>query len=609
MAVGASTWSRAALNVGLVSFGLFVVSVASIPYFLRLAWDPWLETWRLPGRTLLLALFQLSPVALLWLALISGLSTWKKRSHHSTAACTLSGTVILAFLLLDSANTVLTERHLLERGEARFLFLEGRLAASTFVTPWLAVAGTLVALSLSLVATWLVGRSNSRAMPLLKLAIVLLAFAVPIDLLALANRSGNEREIYVAAVRSSPFWWIGDFASTRATDRAAGASQWRLPGIRPLRRLSAPATASHRSWHSAPRLFSEPQVVIVLMLDGWRFQSFSAEDTRELWQLVAARGEMLTSHYTSYVGTDRSVYSLFYERHPFFASQDLRIRPREAPLIQSLRRHRYSFHAFQTDPHSYRFLADIYKGFQSVTLGPGDAASPTNDAAMLSAMEQLVRERDPAERLFVFALLHSTHYPFNAERLGSPIVNYTRAVRSLDGLVSTFLKKVAALDLSWLAIVTADHGTELGECMRFGYTLANARTLHVPLVILGSEDAQALRERARRLSHRLTTHQDLGTIIFGPDAALEEQRLSRSEMNVAMQGGAFGVDAPLVVHDSNLRAARVQLGDGTVSAACFSLESCLAAEEEVPCDAETRQKLSMSLCRFQGVECGSMAVR
>lgn len=609
MAVGASSWSRIALSIGPISFGLFVVSLASFPYFLRLAWDPWLETWRLPGRTLLLALLQLSPVALLWLALISGLPTRRKSSRHSTAARALSGTAVLAFLLLDSANTVLTERHLLERGEATFLFLEGGLAASTFLTPWLAVAGTLVGLSLSLVVTWLIDRSNSRGMPLplLKLAIVVLALLVPVNFLALTNRSGNQREIYMAAVRSSPLWWIGDFVASRATDRAVAVSQWRLPGIRPLRQLWAPASASNR-WHSAPRLFAEPQVVIVLMLDGWRFQSFSVEDNRELWQLAAARGETLPSHYTSYVGTDRSVYSLFYETHPFFASQDLRIRPRQAPLIESLRRHGYSFHAFQTDPHSYRFLADIYKGFQSVTLGPGDDASPANDAAMLAAMEQLVRKRGPAERLFVFGLLHSTHYPFNGERLGSSIVNYKRAVRSLDVLISTFLKKVAALDLSWLAIVTADHGTELGECIRFGYTLANARTLHVPLVILGSADAQPVRARARRLGYRLTTHHDLGTIIFAPDPALDEQMLSSPEMNVALQGGAFGVDAPLVVHDSNL-AARVQLGDGTVSAACFALESCLAAEEGVPCDAETRQKVSMSLCRLQGVECGSMNVR
>jgi hypothetical protein len=547
------------------AYGL--VALGFIGHLIRISRDPWTHVWRMPGRSLFLLLVQALPLAFMYLVAWALLGRWISRPAPRLIARWVLGSAVLAFCVFDGTYASYADRHLLEAGQLSFLFREGAFWASGVLSIRLLAA---MALLLSAIAWLLVSRIPDVPRPVPYLAVLgSVVFVLVVDLAALLSVSGARRDLYAFAISGNPLHGLSSFARDLALGARPGV-RTEVRGLVPLRELVRPGLPQAPS-----RAFVEPRLILIVLLDGFRADFLTPDRAPAISRLAAERGVILEDYYTSYTGTDRSVYSLLFSRHPFFADQTFKMGTRPvARWIGLLRRRGYKAEAFQSNPETYRFLPLVYQSFDAVHYGTANTDPIGSDAAIIRSLETRILQMKPEDRLFAFVLLHSTHFPYKGERLGSPTDNYTAAVRYLDEQAGAFLRRLSDRGESFLAFVGGDHGTLLGECGKAGYSAMHSYTLHPAMAAIGSPDTAPALERLREMRQSMVLPQSLLPLVLDPSPWPPRPKSPEMQWNLAVSAGVAGLDAPMTAHNSAGDAMRVELGRGAAIWQCGRLDDC-----------------------------------
>ena len=559
-----------------------------LPHIARLSRDPWSQAWRIPGRSLALVLVQGLPLAFGFLMVWCLVGRWIVTPFTRKLVRVSIASTLMLFSVFDGAYSAIAERHVLEPGQLAFLFRDGALRAASFLSPVavLAIAALLVACAYLLVASW----ADVPRRPPVVATLASLAVVFAIDVAVLMNAPPGQRDLYEFAINSNPVFGLTNAASRVAVDVKPGVKTTvrglHPQGIFPPRSVAVPS-----------RPLVEPRLFFIIQLDGLRADFLTPERAPRLHALATDHGVAVKNYYAAYAGTDRSVYSLFFGKHPLFADQDFLLGAKpNSPWIDLLRGRAYSLEVFQSNPFIYRFLPPLYGEFDEVHYGTADLDARGSDEAMLKSLERRVASLKPGGRLFAYVLLHSTHFPYNGKRLGSPEENYADAVSYLDARVGDLLQGLVDGGASFLALVGGDHGTQLGECG--SYKGVSPQTLHTALAAIGSADVSPVIERFEQMQGSMLRVESLLPFVLDPETDPVWLQRPAAQWNVAMAGGAFGMTAPLTVHNLAGDAMRVELGRNSATWLCGSLDGC-GSYTTASCRGDLMSQAGSALLEFQ----------
>jgi hypothetical protein len=543
-----------------------LVALGCVGHLVRLARDPWTGVWRLPGRSLLLVLVQPIPIAVVLLVALSYLRrALEQRAARRAAGFGLAFAVGI-YCTLDGGFAAITERHLLETGQLAFLFSDGAFRAASVVSPLLVlIAFFLVAAFSYALVTSLPALSEP---PPLGFALAAFAIVLVVDVIALRLARAQDAYIYRFAIDSNPIYGLTAAADRLALGLRPGVITT-IPGLRPVRTRRAPPEAT-----VPPRPLVEPRLVLIVLFDGFRADFLNPQITPRLHSIASSHGIVVENYYTAYPGTDRAVYSLLHGQHPLFADADLLLKTRPSTWLRLFHEHSYQTQVFQSNPHIYRFLRRVYGEFDSVHYGGLDLPPGDTDHQMVQGIRDSIETLRPSDRLFAFALLHSSHFPYNGQMFGSPAQNYESALSMMDEMVGDLLQDLLNSGVSFLALVGGDHGTHLGECGKVGYLDPRPETLHTAMAVVGSKEAAPAIDRLKSMQGSMVRMEALLPLLFDPAVDPASLRRPGAQWNVAMPPGAFTAESPFVVHDLAGNALQARLLNNSAFWSCKRLDDC-----------------------------------
>ncbi len=273
--------------------------------------------------------------------------------------------------------------------------------------------------------------------------------------------------------------------------------------------------------------------IVWLVLDSWRYDSFNAETTPEMWAL-GARSQVFERQISGGNCTRYGIFSMFYGIHGNYWQNVLNWR--QGPVLMSrLKELDYRIRVLSSSTLQFpEFRETVFVDVpQDIRDQWTEPTSRSRDRAMIDDLQSFVASSPAGQPFFAFLFFESTHAPYDFEpdsaiyrpyvenfrytamtdeRNREPIRNrYLNAVHYVDGLVGDAIKSLdrEGRMADTLVILTGDHGEEFHEHGYWGHNGAfTPEQVHVPMVIYvpGAEP---------RHIERRTEHQDLPPALLG----------------------------------------------------------------------------------------------
>src|SRR5437870_4107809 len=293
-------------------------------------------------------------------------------------------------------------------------------------------------------------------------------------------------------------------------------------GVRRLRRARASFPVGGAGAAPARR----PNIVWIV-LDSWRADTFTPENTPEMWRL-GLRSQVFLHHVSGGNSTRNGIFTMFYGLHGSYWQSVLA--ERSGPvLFARLKELGYRLRILSSSSLTFpEFRRTVF-----VDLAPdirdafSGASADVKDRQLVEALDAFSAEAGPDQPFFAFLFLDSPHAPYHFtpeftpfrpfaktvsyravdDRQGRALIcnRYRDAVFYADHLVGEAVKRLEQHGLleRTIVLVTGDHGE---ECYEHGYWGHNGaftpEQIRVPLVLYVPWLAPARHAR-------LTGHQDL----------------------------------------------------------------------------------------------------
>ena len=232
---------------------------------------------------------------------------------------------------------------------------------------------------------------------------------------------------------------------------------------------------------------SSPLNLVVIVVDGWRFDMISEQASPRLHQF-AAQNVHFQNHSAAARCTRFGIFSLFYGIygsywHPILLAQ------RGPVLMDALDEAHYQFGIFASAPmYDPEFDRTVFSRIrQQLPPNPGLKSAVERDAAITDRMLDFLKNRQPDKPFFGFLFYDATHayaYPKDAATPFQPVCasvdhlklsnqtdpvpirnRYLNAVHYVDSLAGRVLDTLQASNLldHTVVVVTGDHGEEFNE--------------------------------------------------------------------------------------------------------------------------------------------------
>ncbi|MDF7670149.1 sulfatase-like hydrolase/transferase [Orbaceae bacterium ESL0721] len=276
----------------------------------------------------------------------------------------------------------------------------------------------------------------------------------------------------------------------------------------------------------------KPQNIMFIVLDSWRYDTFSPEISPNTYQFVKQNGGVIfNNHYSTGNATRTGIFGLFYGIPGTYWDAFLR-NSIPSLFVTTLQKENYNIGIFT----SAKVTAPEFDRTAFVTIdklrinSEGNSASE-RDKVLTDDWLAWFRSRDQERPTFSFLFYDAPHgYDFpadfevkfkpvgdlnymtlNNETTPEPIFNrYKQSVYYDDHLLQQIYDELLAsgtLD-NTLIIITGDHGQEMND-NRLGFwghngNYTDAQT-KVPFIVIGGKDSANLQENA----NKLTSHEDV----------------------------------------------------------------------------------------------------
>ncbi|QYJ78778.1 DUF3413 domain-containing protein [Shewanella acanthi] len=275
----------------------------------------------------------------------------------------------------------------------------------------------------------------------------------------------------------------------------------------------------------------KPTNIMLIVIDSWRFDTFSADNTPNLWNLTQT-GVRFNQHMASGNATRTGIFGLFYGI-PGTYWQGVLANNQGPVLIDRLQQLDYQLGIFTAAQlRNPEFDRTVFTNVKDLRIGSEGSSASELDANLTHDWLTWYDKRDPQKPAFSFLFYDSAHgydfpkdYPHQYQPMLSdvnylqlnnntdplPFFNrYRTSVHYVDSLIAPVVDKLKETgDLAnTLIIITGDHGQEMNDNkLNFwghnsNYTPAQ---VHVPFAVVGPQ----INANASLDTEQLTSHQDL----------------------------------------------------------------------------------------------------
>lgn len=255
----------------------------------------------------------------------------------------------------------------------------------------------------------------------------------------------------------------------------------------------------------------QPVNIMFLIVDSWRFDTFNADNTPNLWAL-AQKGARFKNHVSTGNATRTGIFGLFYGLpgtywHSFLANN------RAPVFMDRLQMMGYQLGLFASAKlTSPEFDQTVFSNVESLRLRSQGKTAPERDIDLTRDWKKWYLARDKSKPVFSFLFYDAPHaydfpesYPHQYQPLSkhinyleldnqtdvTPIMNrYKTSVHFVDSLakqVIDTLEKSGDLD-NTIIIITGDHAQEFND-NKLNYWGHNSNytpaQIHVPFAVLG----------------------------------------------------------------------------------------------------------------------------
>lgn len=280
------------------------------------------------------------------------------------------------------------------------------------------------------------------------------------------------------------------------------------------------------------QLVEKPFNIMLLVVDSWRFDTFNAENTPNLWQYTQA-GVRFNNHLASGNATRTGIFGLFYGIpgtywHAFLANQQSPV------LIDRLQAMDYQLGIFTAAQlRKPEFNQTVFTKVDDLRIGSKGSRPSELDADLTQDWLAWYEQRDQSKPTFSFLFYDAPHgydFPADFEPKYEPMlkeVNYLKlnndtdpepffnryktSVRYVDSMAAKVLDKLKESgDLqNTLVIITGDHGQEMND-NKLNFWGHNSNftdaQIKVPFAMFGPGVEAA---KIQWSTEALTSHQDV----------------------------------------------------------------------------------------------------
>lgn len=281
----------------------------------------------------------------------------------------------------------------------------------------------------------------------------------------------------------------------------------------------------------------QPVNILLIVIDSWRFDTFNADNTPNLWQ-QAEKGVSFQHHLSAGSATRTGIFSLFYGMpgtywHSVFNNN---LSPVLMDRMQELN---YQIGVFSSAQlRKPEFNKTVFVRLENLRLESAGETPAQRDDNLTQDWLNWHKARDKTQPSFSFLFYDAPHgydfpesYPHKYEPLvgeinylklnndtdATPIFNrYKTSVHYVDSLIKQVfdeLESTAELD-NTLVIITGDHAQEMND-NKLNYwghnsNFTNAQ-IHVPFIMVGSKlPSDALKQQV----NNITSHQDVAPTLL-----------------------------------------------------------------------------------------------
>lgn len=276
----------------------------------------------------------------------------------------------------------------------------------------------------------------------------------------------------------------------------------------------------------------KPLNIMFLVIDSWRFDTFNADNTPNLWEL-AKQGSIFNNHVSTGNATRVGIFGMFYGLpgtywHSFLAN-------RKSPVfVDRLQEMDYQLGLFTSARlTSPEFDQTVFANVQNLRIRSEGETSPQRDINLTQDWEDWYDNRDKSKPAFSFLFYDSPHaydFPENYQHQYTPMLNsvnylelnndtdvepfmnrYKTSVHFTDSLTKQVidkLKETGDID-NTVIIITGDHSQELNDNkLNFwghnsNFTPAQVK---VPFVMIGPNIPKSL---GQQWGNSFTSHEDI----------------------------------------------------------------------------------------------------
>lgn len=280
-----------------------------------------------------------------------------------------------------------------------------------------------------------------------------------------------------------------------------------------------------------------PVNILMLVVDSWRFDTFNADNTPNLWQ-QAQKGVSLQQHLSAGSATRTGIFSLFYGLPGTYwhAILNNNVSP---VLMDRLQELGYQFGVFSSAQlRKPEFNKTVFVKLNDLRIESEGETPAERDAALTADWLSWHKNRDHTKPTFSFLFYDAPHgydFPESYPTLYEPMVDeinylklsnetdptpifnrYKTSVHYVDSLVKQVfdeLERSGELE-NTLVIITGDHSQEMND-NKLNYwghngNFTNAQ-IHVPFAIVGP---QAASEVLKQQVNSITSHQDVAPTLL-----------------------------------------------------------------------------------------------
>ena len=412
------------------------------------------------------------------------------------------------------------------------MVLSGQIVEFALPT-WLKVIGSFVALWL--MQWWLVGVTHRYLTPMRwrfgKAFSGLIVICVLVSSGIHVWASANGRQSVLMTDRYLPLYY--PLTANSLMKKMGWVDLQALENEKSLKNSSKKSDLHYPKSPLQTEPVAKPLNVVFLVIDSWRYDSFSPEVSPNLWR-YAQQGRIYQHHISTGNATRAGIFGLFYGI-PSTYWQAFLANQRSPVLMDRMQQLGYDIQAFGsakiTNPE---FNQTVFRNVPNLRL-ESDGNSPyQRDEDVNHDWMQWFEHRDTSKPSFSFLFYDAPHgYDFPADysptfepmlkdvdylKLNNdfdpkPFMNrYKTSVHFTDGLAGQVLDKLKAsgqLD-NTVVIITGDHGQELND-NKLNYWGHNSNftnyQVHVPFVVLapGIKAGEEL---------NMTSHQDVAPTLL-----------------------------------------------------------------------------------------------